>query len=665
MCGITGIFNISSKQPVQSQHIIDMTNMLHHRGPDGQGYMVDDQIGLGHARLSIIDLSTGEQPIHNEDKTIWTVFNGEIFNYIELTASLKKSGHNFYTNTDTEVIVHLYEEYGDDFVNHLNGQFAIALWDSRRQRLLLVRDRPGIHPLFYTIDNNRLFFGSEIKSVLRGVGRPPELNKLALDELMTFWAPVGENTLFKDVKSVPPGNMLICEQGKVTTKSYWEWQYPVDNQYRQDSESELAEELRQLLIDATQIRLRSDVPVGAYLSGGLDSSSLVSLIHKHADVPLRTFSIAFEDDGLDESPYQKAMINHVNADHSRILCKKSDIANHFESTIWHTESPVLRTAPVPMGILSSLVKSHNYKVVLTGEGADEVLGGYDLFKETKIRQFWAKDPASMLRPLLLKRLYPYLDMGQGRAQSYLQNFFGTAITQPDLATFSHRPRWDTTSRCKDFFSADMKATLIGDVVDRLEVTLPEMMKQWHYFNRAQYIESKTLMSGYLLSSQGDRMLMMNSVEGRFPFLDHRLIEFANRLDPRLKMKVLNEKYLLKRAMKSYLPDSIINRYKQPYRAPDIPSFFTNDKLEYVEDMLSPQTIKEAGYFDEIKVSMLLKKIKKGRAIGYKDNMALVSILSTQIWHQQFIKDFDKNIMQYENKINHTLNTNTKGATHVS
>lgn len=665
MCGIAGIYNLSNQQPVEAQQIMNMVNMLHHRGPDGQGHLVDGQVGLGHARLSIIDLNTGEQPIHNEDKTIWTVFNGEIFNYIELTASLKKSGHHFYTSTDTEVIVHLYEEYGDDFVNHLNGQFAIAIWDSRRQRLLLVRDRPGIHPLFYTIDDNRIFFGSEIKSVLRGVGRIPQLDKLALDELMTFWAPVQGNTLFKDVKSLPPGNMLVCERGGAKIKPYWDWQYPADGEYRQGRESELAEELRQHLVDATQIRLRSDVPVGAYLSGGLDSSSLVSVIHKHTDVPLRTFSIAFEDDGLDESPYQKAMISYVNADHSRILCKKSDIAENFEKTIWHTESPVLRTAPVPMGILSSLVSANNYKVVLTGEGADEVLGGYDLFKETKIRQFWAENPDSIFRPLLLKRLYPYLDMGQGRAQSYLQNFFGTAIKNPELNHFSHLPRWDTTSRCKDFFSADMKAALVDNVIDRLDVTLPEMMSQWHYFNKAQFLESKTLMSGYLLSSQGDRMLMMNSVEGRFPFLDHRLIEFANSLDPRLKMKVLNEKYLLKRAMREYLPDNIINRYKQPYRAPDIPSFFTDDEVEYIDSMLSPQNVSQAGYFDVTKVNLLLKKIRKGRAVGYKDNMAFISILSTQIWHQQFINDFEKNIMQHSGNTKQILNNNAKGATHVN
>ncbi|MCW9014620.1 MAG: asparagine synthase (glutamine-hydrolyzing) [Gammaproteobacteria bacterium] len=665
MCGIAGIINLTKQVKIDQDLLLAMVHQLHHRGPDGHGCIIDNYVGLGHARLSIIDLEGGQQPIHNEDKSIWVVFNGEIFNFIELTQELKKAGHEFYTHSDTEVIVHLYEQYGDDFVNHLNGQFAIALWDSNRQRLLLVRDRPGIHPLFYSVVNNQLYFGSEVKAILRGTGKSPTLNRLALDELMTFWSPIAPHTVFDGVESLEPGNLLVIEQGKITKRAYWEWNYPTDHQYRQGSETDLADELRSLLVDATQIRLRSDVPVGAYLSGGLDSSALVSMIHHHSDAPLRTFSIAFEDEGLDESPYQKQMIEHVKTDHSRIVCKRTDIAEQFEKTIWHTESPILRTAPVPMGILSSLVREQNYKVVLTGEGSDEVLGGYDIFKETKIRQFWAKNPESVFRPLMLKRLYPYLEMGQGKAQIFFQNFFGTALDQPEIPWFSHLPRWDTTSRCKDFFSADMKAQMLKDVISRFEPTLPSALKQWHYFNRAQYIEAKSLMAGYLLSSQGDRMLMMNSVEGRFPFLDHRVIEFANSLDPRLKMKVLNEKHLLKQAMKKYVPDSIINRYKQPYRAPDIPSFFTSSPPEYIEELLSESAIKSAGYFDEKRVGLLMKKIKRGLAIGYKDNMAFVGILSTQLWHQQFIKDFHKNITQRENEMNKISNQNSMGAIHVS
>ncbi len=666
MCGIAGILNLKNQGRIDQHLLKAMVHQLHHRGPDGQGYQIDEKIGLGHARLSIIDIEGGQQPVHNEEKTVWVVFNGEIFNYIELTSQLKKAGHRFYTHSDTEVIVHLYEQYGDEFVTHLNGQFAIALWDSKQKRLLLIRDRPGIHPLFYAVDDNRLFFGSEVKAILRGLGKAPSLNHLALEELMTFWSPVSNNTVFKGVESLEPGHMLVIENnGKILKKPYWEWSYPEDQQYRQGSEKDLIDELKSLLIDATQIRLRSDVPVGAYLSGGLDSSALVSMIHQHSEAPLRTFSIAFEDEGLDESPYQKLMIDHVKADHSRILCKRSDIAERFEKTIWHTESPILRTAPVPMGMLSSLVNQHNYKVVLTGEGADEVLGGYDIFKETKIRQFWAKNPESVFRPLLLKRLYPYLDMGQGKAPAYIQNFFGKALDQPQLACFSHLPRWDTTSRCKDFFSSDMKEQLVEDVITNFDQTLPSALKQWHYFNRAQYIESKSLMSGYLLCSQGDRMLMMNSVEGRFPFLDHRVIEFANSLDPRLKMKVLNEKYLLKQAMKKYVPDSIINRYKQPYRAPDIPAFFTDNPPDYIQEALSESALKSAGYFDEKRVGLLLKKIRRGLAIGYKDNMALVGILSTQIWHQQFIKDYKHNIFKNDDDINENLTKSSMGVTHVS
>jgi len=649
MCGITGIISLSErpdadKLEVDRNLLGSMVSHLHHRGPDAQGYMINDHVAFGHARLSIIDLQGGEQPIHNEDKSIWVVFNGEIFNYIELTQSLKKMGHNFYTQSDTEVIVHLYEEYGENFVKYLNGQFAIALWDTNKQKSILIRDRPGIVPLFYSIMNNRLFFGSEIKSILCGKGEAPTLNKLALAELMTMWSPAADRTMFQGVNSLEPGNMLIIDRGKLSKKSYWQWTFPDDEQYLQADEKDLVSELQHLLIDATKIRLRSDVPVGAYLSGGLDSSALTSIIHHHTNSQLRTFSIGFDNKGLDETSFQKQMIDHIGADHSQIICKAGDIAENFEKTIWHAESPILRTAPVPMGILSEMVRSKGYNVVLTGEGADEVLGGYDIFKESKIRQFWAKNPKSKMRPYLLKRLYPYLDMGQGKTHAFIKNFFGNAIEHPEIAYFSHLPRWDTTSRCKDFFSKEMKEATSDDVILNFENTLPKAFSKWSAFNRSQYIEVKTLMSGYLLSSQGDRMLMMNSVEGRFPFLDHRVIEFANKLDPRLKMKVLNEKYILKQAMKKYVPDSIINRFKQPYRAPDIPAFINKNTPAYVDELLSEGSIKSTGYFDEKRVALLLKKIRRGMPLGYKDNMAFVGILSTQLWHQQFITDFRKNII---------------------
>jgi asparagine synthase (glutamine-hydrolysing) len=647
MCGIAGIV-IKHDEIGGSRAVVErMVSLIGHRGPDDRGIYEDDDAILGHARLSIIDLAGGVQPIHNEDKSLWVVFNGEIFNYIELRKQLQNGGHVFYTDSDTEVIVHLYEQYGDDFVNYLNGQFAIALWDKRKQRLLLLRDRAGILPLFFALDNQRLIFGSEIKSVLCGIGRKPAMNIAALDQIFTFWSPVSPNTLFEGVQELSPGHIAIYEHGCLTLRSYWNWEFPENGGYTRTCEHELADELHALLIDATNIRLRADVPVGAYLSGGLDSSILTSLVHHYGGVPLRTFSIGFEDESLDESGYQQELIDHLEAEHTRILCKHKDIATNLEKTIWHTESTILRTAPVPMGQLSGLVHEQNYKVVLTGEGADEVFGGYDIFKEAKIRQFWARYPQSEFRPLLLKKLYPYLDLSGGRGKAYVQAFFGAGLEKSDASCFSHIPRWTTTSKIKMFYSDESRDRLKTDAVDTIRASFPEQIHQWHSFCRAQYIEAKSLMGGYLLSSQGDRMLMMNSVEGRFPYLDHRVIEFANRLPPKLKMKVLNEKYLLKQAMAKYLPKSVLERYKQPYRAPDIPSFFTDSTPEYVEEALSEDALNRSGYFDSKKVSMLLKKIKRGKAVSVRDNMVFTGVLSTQVWHRLFIEDFESNI------INHT------------
>jgi len=614
-----------------------MITPLHHRGPDDCGFYLEERIGLAHARLSIIDLTTGKQPIHNEDQTIWVVFNGEIFNFIELRKQLEHDGHHFYTHTDTEVLVHLYEQYGAAFVHHLNGQFSIALWDKKNQTLLLIRDRTGIVPLFYCKDQNRLLFASEIKALLPVRNLAPSMNIQALDQIFTFWAPLSPETVFDDVFEIPPGQMLIASKTGFKLQQYWDWSFPEDNHYIEGSEENLADQLHDLLIDATRIRLRSDVPVGAYLSGGLDSSVLVSLIHHYGNVALRTFSLGFDDKELDESSYQSELIQHLHTRHSQVQCQNSDIANNFEKAVWHTETPILRSAPIPMMLLSDLVKKQQYKVVLTGEGADEVLGGYDLFKEGKIRQFWARQPDSHLRPLLLKRLYPYLNISKTQSLSYISNFFGEQLEKSHLPWFSHIPRWSTTARTKTFFSDALQSRLSDHAINRMEAGLPANIGQWHSFNQSQYIEAKSLMSGYLLCSQGDRMLMANSIEGRFPFLDHRVIEFANRLQPSLKMKVLNEKYLLKKAMAKYLPASILKRYKQPYRAPNIPAFIGQHAPDYIHELLSHKSLTENGYFNPSKVARLLAKIEKGRAIGNADNMALVGILSTQMWHHLFIK----------------------------
>ncbi|HEY8095476.1 MAG TPA: asparagine synthase (glutamine-hydrolyzing) [Methylobacter sp.] len=647
MCGINGIAALSMQTKINEWDVRSMLPALHHRGPDGSGVYLDpgQRIGLGHTRLSIIDLEGGAQPMHNEDQTVWVTFNGEIFNYLELRQTLLKQGHSFHTHSDTEVIVHAYEQYGDAFVQHLNGQFAIALWDGNRQRLLLVRDRAGILPLFHTRQGDRLLFASEIKALLPQLLEAPHISPAALDQTFTFWAPRSPNTLFKNIFEVQPGHMLVLENGHLRESVYWDWRFPEQDEYHQGSDAELAEQLYALLADATSIRLRADVPVGAYLSGGLDSSALVALIRNHSDTALKTFSIGFEEQSLDESAFQQQMVDHLGVENSRTLCRNHDIAEDFPATIFHTETAILRTAPTPMRQLSALVRTSGYKVVLTGEGADEALGGYDLFKEAKIRQFWGRNPQSEWRPLLLKALYPYLETSGAQAKSYLRKYYSIGLDNPDQPGFSHLTRWFTTAQCKVFFSQELNAALREDAVDGLTGQLPPAFGNWHSFNRAQYLEAKTLLGDYLLCSQGDRMLMSNSVEGRFPFLDHRVIEFANRLNPKLKMRALNEKYLFKQAMKNQLPRQIIERHKQPYRAPDIPAFFSAHPPAYVDDLLSEEKLKRYGYFDAQKVGFLLKKARRGNSIAYKDNMALVGVLSTQLCHYFFIERFSQTIRE--------------------
>lgn len=394
-------------------------------------------------------------------------------------------------------------------------------------------------------------------------------------------------------------------------------------------------------MDATRIRLRADVPVGAYLSGGLDSSTITALIRGCSSNYLRTFSIAFDDPAFDERQHQERMVEFLGTDHRSIECVDDDIGRAFPKVIWHTEWPVLRTSPAPMYLLSGLVQQNEIKVVLTGEGADEFLGGYNIFKETKLRHYWAREPDSQVRPLLLKKLYPYVQ-GLGSRSSYLEAFFRRGLTETDRPEYSHAIRWSNNAPLRRFFSPAARSALgeydpVAEVVKELEAH--PSFRHWSPLAKAQYIEVSIFMSEYLLSSQGDRMLSAHSVEGRFPFLDHRIIEFASRIPPRLKMRGLNEKYILKQAMRGIVPDSVRTRTKRPYRAPIQAPFFGKAPPEYVQELLSPEAVRETGYFDERIVSHLMKKASTMPTLGERDNMALAGILSTQLLHAQFIEGF--------------------------
>ncbi|MDY7031607.1 MAG: asparagine synthase (glutamine-hydrolyzing) [Thermodesulfobacteriota bacterium] len=642
MCGIAGIVNFSTTEYMEDL-LRRMLGLIRHRGPDAFGLFMGTSVGLAHSRLSIIDLNSGDQPIHNEDRSVWIVFNGEIFNYPELREQLKKQGHRFYTQTDTEVLVHLYEDHGTNMFNCLNGQFAFALWDSNKEVLLLGRDRVGIRPLYYYNSKGRLVFGSEVKALFADPTIPRTIDIQTISDIFTCWAPLGHFTVFEDVYQVPPGHYALFSQNGISIHPYWKLNFDNSNNNSM-SLSELTEELSHLICDAARIRLRADVPVGAYLSGGLDSTYIAGLVKHKFNNLLFTFSVAFTDERFDESVYQNKAVESLKTDHRIVRCTERQIGEAFPHVVWHTEVPILRTAPAPFYYLSRLVRDNCFKVVLTGEGADEIFAGYNIFKEDRVRRFWARDPNSAIRPRLLETLYPYVfSENNGKANAFLSSFFKKNLSKTDSPAFSHMLRWENTGHLKSFFTNELNEEVGGlnVFIDRFISMLPPEYMSWNPLSRAQYTEAFIFLSNYLLSSQGDRMGMAHSVEGRFPFLDHRVVEFATRVPPRYLLAGLKEKFILKQAASDFVPTDLIERAKQPYRAPINQCFMGNPPLDYVEELLSETAIEKNSYFNSKKVIKLLNKCRhqKNIILSERDNMALVGILSTQLIDHLFIKNF--------------------------
>lgn len=642
MCGIAGVFDLSGRERASEEGLRRMLAMLRHRGPDEFGVLLDGEAGLGSARLSIIDLGGGGQPIANADGTLWIVFNGEVFNYVELRAELEALGHRFRTATDTEVVLQMYERHGPACLERLNGQFAIAIWDSRRRRLFLGRDRLGVRPLFYTQTPGRtLIFASEIKAILSDRRVRAEIDPAAIRQTFLFWAPLAPSTAFKGIVELPPGHYLTADERGVEVRRYWAGEYP-DEAAPERPFGEAVEEFRSLLTDACRIRLRADVPVGAYLSGGIDSSSIASIVRGLGGSRLSTFSIAFDDARFDESSFQREMSAHLGTEHHAVRATVEDIGRVFPEVVWHAEVPLMRTAAAPMFLLSRLVRERGFKVVLTGEGADELLAGYDIFKEAKARRFWARRPGSKWRPLLLKRLYPDIGGMAGVHQEVLEAFFGEGLADTSSPWYSHAVRWRNNLRTCRFLideGGPGGAPFAGPHFERLAAGLPAGFDRWDPLSRAQHLETSIFLSHYLLSSQGDRMGMAHSIEGRFPFLDVRLTEFCNRLPPRHKMRGLREKRLLKAAARPWLPDLVRDRPKRPYRAPVHRSFFHAGAPDYVRELLEPAALKDAGLFRPSPAAQLARKIASGAPVGETDDMALSGILSTQLLHRLFVKDF--------------------------
>ena len=638
MCGIAGILNLKDNPPISKEHLCRMIEAVRHRGPEGAGIYMDDRIGLGHARLSIIDIPGGAQPIHNEDETLWIVFNGEIFNYVELREDLEKRGHRFYTVSDTEVIIHLFEEKAERCLEELNGQFAFAVWDRPNRRLFLARDRLGIRPLHYTVSKDRLIFASEIKSIFSVEDVERRIDPLALNQIFTFWTTLPGKTAFADVHELQPGHYLYSSNGRIDARRYWNIPFRSPEEQRRGVCAEDAEALFALLKDAVRIRLRADVPVSCYISGGLDSSGIAAIVAGHFNTDLNTFGIRFEEDGFDEGEYQELIAKDLGVRHTQLRAGNDTIAEAFAPALWHIEKPLLRTAPVPLFLLSRKLRESRYKVVLTGEGADEVFGGYNIFREALLRKRWAGLPESERNPDDVRTLYPYI-FKDSRLERMMTAFFARGLERADSPFFSHLLRWETTGRIRNFVSDEMRMPSDHDLgLDAFESALPDSFASWDVLTRAQFIETAIFMSNYLLSSQGDRVAMAHSVEIRMPYLDYRVLEFMGRMPPECKIEGDREKILLKEALKSVVPEPLRMRKKQPFRAP-ISRSLLHPTARRHRDYLTKKALDGSGLFKTQNVLKLIGKLDRNERPGEIDNMALAGVLSAQIVHEQFVSGF--------------------------
>lgn len=625
MCGIAGFI---SKNCLESD-LRKMGDVLSHRGPDETGYFYHEYVGLITKRLSIIDLYNGKQPSYNEDENIIVVLNGEIFNFVQLRKELEAKGHRLSNNSDTAVLPHMYEEYGTEMFGLLSGQFAIAVYDSALRKLILARDRMGIIPLHYYYKNTDFFFGSEIKAILASGRVRRELSCAALSDVFTFWSPQNDRTIFQDIYSLQPGEFLEFQNKVISRNRYYELKFRETDE--QLDFGKTAEDIEELLCRAVQKRLIGDVKICSYLSGGLDSSLVTSIIASRHDSSVEAFSIGFEDEHFDESKYQKLLCKYLGVKHNAVLFKNSEIAGLIKKIVSHTEVPLLRAGPVPLFRLSELVHHNNVKVVLSGEGADELFGGYDIFREVKVRNYLRKHPDSTLRKQLFKNVNRFLDSRIQLAPVGSLNYFYMHGCSDSLLD-SHYTRWRQFGFFERFFSdnvqAEIKEGQYPDYYRSLGLDSLQEIGGWTDIQKSQYLEIKTFLSQYLLSSQGDRMSMANSVEVRYPFLDDELVEYCLSLNDKFKIRALNEKYILKKIAEKYLPYDLVNRKKFPYRSSfDVRKIINNPYMEYV---LSEETISRFNVFDPLKIRGFINIIAEKGELCERESMLLMGVLTTQV-----------------------------------
>jgi len=630
VCAIAGLYRAALPDAARLGCLKEMLARLQHRGPDETGYYIDGTMVMGTARLSIVDVRGGQQPIGDLQERYWIVFNGEIYNHRELRTELLTAGWRFRSQSDTEVLLIAWIAWGAAALERLNGAFAFCIFDREQRSAILGRDRFGKRPLYYAQQAGALLFGSEMKCFLAHAPFRFEFDAQQLASIFRIWTPVNEVSGFKGIRQVPPGACVYADEDslKIVHHSLLE----LDPRPSQLSESHAAGAVREALSESVRLRLCDEVRGGVYLSGGIDSAIVALLVAQNTGTVPKTFSIGFEEEEFDETADQCLLASFLKTDHVSLRVGRGDIAAAFPEALWHAEVPVFRTAFVPMFLLSKLARTHGIKVVLTGEGADEAFLGYDIFKETLLRESWATlDLQSRDRGLA--RLYPYLNRFGGYGRAALRTLF---------SRFSHLNRSEFFSHDIRFHNSKLAGRLLvngGDGLQPLERNAGAPHERYACLStvqKAQWIDYRTLLYGYLLATQGDRMSLAHGVENRCPFLDPGVIRIACATNLRFS-DVFAEKYLLKRAFAGCLPERILNKPKQPYRAPDA-SVFLRCRPDYLECIRSERELKKIDVLDTGFCLAFTESMfaKPPEAVSHAENGAFLLLLSVALLHEMFI-----------------------------
>jgi asparagine synthase (glutamine-hydrolysing) len=630
MCGIAGIVASDRLHADERARVALMRDILSHRGPDDAGVFFDDQAGLGHRRLSIVDLAAGHQPIANEDETIRIVFNGEIYNHAALRPELEARGHRYRTRSDTETIVHAYEQWGDACVDRLRGMFAFAIWDAPQRRLLLARDRLGVKPLYWTVVRDRLLFGSEIKAILESGLVRPEAREEALPELLGTRYLSGTETLFKGIHRLLPGHTLAFENGVVTIRQYWDVPAgTVNDEMSRLTDREAIERFRSLLEESVRMRLMADVPLGMFLSGGLDSSAIAALMARMIDRPLQTFSVAFKDRAYSELEYARQVATAIGADRHEVVIDGHDFFGALPRLIWHEDEPIAHPSSVPLYFVSALAREH-VKVVLTGEGSDELLAGYGKYPRALVNWRAAAAYGAVPAPLrgwMAGTIVPGLP---GRIGRYARRSFLAMDRTPEAMFFDNFAAIGLRRQTSLLANRLAPLATAGQAYAASRAYFDAPNGRSTVLDRLLYTDLKTYLVELLMKQ--DQMSMAASIESRVPFLDHQLVEFAAALPPRLKLRGFTTKWILREAARDILPPAILARPKMGFPVP-FARWMRAEWTDVARDVLLDRRTRHRGIVDTAAVEHLITAHAEGRTEG---GDALWSLMNLELWYRTFI-----------------------------